>query len=238
MQALSRRELKYIISLEEKEYLLACCAKHCRLDEYGGVKGSYPVLSQYYDSPNLLFYREKLAGICSRRKLRIRCYSPSLSKSPLFMEIKERSMDRVWKIRREITPDSFSPQGIQDFDELEALAQSPLPSPLLPSGGVFFQRKAFESTNPRSGRVRVTFDSCLLGLYPCERLSNEHFHSPARWLIAPGKTILELKLRDELPSWFLQAVLDLGLERISISKYCLAVDKLSWKLTRQGECRA
>ena len=58
--------------------------------------GASSILSQYYDSPDLLFYREKLDGVARRVKLRIRTYGLQFKPgSTTFLEIKLRTNDRV-----------------------------------------------------------------------------------------------------------------------------------------------
>ena len=70
---------------------------------------------------------------------------------------------------------------------------------------------------------RMTFDEGLAGtacggLFPSE--------STSRRRVLAGYTILEVKFRFHVPKWFHRLIQSKDLRRVSISKYCAAVDSL------------
>ena len=100
----SRFELKFLVD----EY----CAKGIRdfargylePDEYANRDegNSYLIASLYLDNPDLLLYRQTMAGEKNRFKLRIRFYDDNPD-HPAFLEIKRRVTDVVRKERAKVT---------------------------------------------------------------------------------------------------------------------------------------
>ena len=60
-----RSELKFVISYQAREALLQRWRRHLTRDCHTNRDAVTPILSQYYDSPHLTFYEEKVEGIVS-----------------------------------------------------------------------------------------------------------------------------------------------------------------------------
>ena len=92
MEIAARFELKYILSLAERDALLAHFPGRVLPDMLGGPTGHYPVVSLYYDSADRKCYWEAWRGVPSRRKLRLRLYGTKDGAIPAatFLEIKHR----------------------------------------------------------------------------------------------------------------------------------------------------
>ena len=75
---LQRQEFKFYISNEEIIFLRNSLKLFMKLDENTNKdKEFYTITSLYFDSPNCDAFNEKVDGIYSREKFRIRKYSES-----------------------------------------------------------------------------------------------------------------------------------------------------------------
>jgi hypothetical protein len=92
MEIAARFELKYVLSLGERDALLARFAGRILPDTLGGPTGCYPVVSLYCDSADQRCYWDTWRGVPSRRKLRLRLYGTKDGTIPAatFLEIKHR----------------------------------------------------------------------------------------------------------------------------------------------------
>ena len=92
MEIAARFELKYILSLAERDALLAHFPGRILPDILGGPSGHYPVVSLYCDSADRKCYWDAWRGVPSRRKLRLRLYGTKDGAIPAatFVEIKHR----------------------------------------------------------------------------------------------------------------------------------------------------
>jgi hypothetical protein len=92
MEIAARLELKYILSLAERDALLAHFPGRIQPDMLGGPTGHYPVVSLYYDSADRKCYWDAWRGVPARRKLRLRLYGTKDGATPAitFVEIKHR----------------------------------------------------------------------------------------------------------------------------------------------------
>ena len=69
-----RQELKFLIHHSVRRMLLERWRRYLVRAPFTNQHAVTPVLSQYYDSPHLTFYHEKLAGIRLRNKEVIELY--------------------------------------------------------------------------------------------------------------------------------------------------------------------
>jgi hypothetical protein len=240
-----RFELKYLITETMADAIRSFLRGHMTLDEFDDPNNpqGYTVCSLYLDSPSLTLYNQTVMGIKNRFKLRIRFYDDD-STGPAFMEIKRRETDIIRKKRVMVTRDGayrvikgawpeasmlYKPTG--DLDALEQfcnLARS------INAGGcayVLYRREAYVS--PESNDLRVTFDRDLVG----------GLYHPGSQLEIPkqgkrpevGGVVLELKFTDRFPAWMHELAQLFNLQRVSVPKYVMCVDRLD--LTRQGWVR-
>jgi len=93
MEIAARFEHKFVLSLAERDALLARFADRFRPDTQGSPDGRYPVVSLYCDTPDRRCYWEAWRGVPSRRKLRLRLYGTPDGAIPAatFLEIKHRA---------------------------------------------------------------------------------------------------------------------------------------------------
>jgi hypothetical protein len=176
--------------------------RYLRIAPFTNQHAVTPILSQYYDTPELGFYRQKLDGVAVRNKLRLR------------YRIKDFHPDHL-----------HLSHWLPNCDELEPAFHILYERcRLRPTAQVYYQREAYEGLVESD--VRVTFDTNLIGLYPGEQLTSRMLRDPARLLMPDTLTILEVKATHALPNWLQEGVLAAELQAKTIPKYITAVEML------------
>jgi hypothetical protein len=227
VRSFNRYEMKYELALESAQRLTEDLLRHCDPDPHSGDAG-YDVYSLYWDSPQLGCFWEKLDGEKYRRKLRFRRYGTG---DAAFVEIKQR-LDRTVQKRRVLWPlervrrvfESGSVGSELADDERDAVAQEALflchRLRLEPKMAVRYRRRAyFAKFEPD---LRVTFDSRLQ--FDAHALDIGEPFETGRYLLAPDRSILEIKFNHRVPHWLIALVQKHNLELRRFSKYCAAVD--------------
>jgi hypothetical protein len=239
---LGRLEFKYLIDEATAGRVCRDLKPYCSLDAYGanasrGTRSSassYPVRSLYLDTPTFAFHRSKERGDPERFKLRVRGYE---GRQVLYLEIKHRSADFVYKRRIGIDSRSLTeagheigklqeetPQGRRIAEEFGQRVMSTAASPKLL---VRYDRTAYASDVDHY--ARVTFDR------------NIEFQQTEQWNLEGGHgiwsdlqrnliqeapdplVIMEIKTTASVPRWLIDVVHRHGLRRTSVSKYSLGV---------------
>ena len=227
----NRFELKFIVHAFAAERFLEEIAPLLRRDPHAGPGGFYPVLSLYYDSPDLRLFRAKVEGIKFRRKLRLRIY-PGEDLSAVtrgMVEIKQR-IDRTLQKRRFPLPLEEAerlcagegvPAGLDALDRATASEVSYMVAAvrLRPTCVVAYQRRAFVGRRHDPG-LRVTVDTNLTAR--CHALqvtlpALNHRFVPTRYCI------LEVKFNDRIPRWLASRLRAHQLDLQRVSKYCAGV---------------
>ncbi|HUT10021.1 MAG TPA: polyphosphate polymerase domain-containing protein [Thermoguttaceae bacterium] len=238
----SRFELKYLVDERRTAAIRDFLRSHLVLDEYHRPEcaNQYQISSLYLDNPGLELYKQTVHGIKNRFKLRIRFYDDDPN-GPAFLEIKRRITDVIRKERAMVTREAVlrllagrrldesclvqrngnpkSGAALQNFcnlcDEIGA------------RGCIYvsYWREAYVSAF--SDQIRVTFDFQLMGTPYVQG-------SPLTLPVAgdrpdPGGTILEIKFTDRFPGWMREMAQAFDLQRTSVPKYVLCIDKMGIK---------
>lgn len=223
----NRYEQKYLLRVDDARALIAELAEHAHPDPHSGAEG-YSIHSQYWDSPELRFFWEKLDGQKFRRKLRLRRYAQG---EEAFVEIKQRIDRTVQKRRARRSVGEL----IALFDagaidaERERTEQDPVVREALvlcreyrlaPKLAVSYRRQAwfarFESD------LRITLDTRLQ--YDVHSLDLARPFESGSWILPPELAVLELKYNQRVPLWLIALVKKHRLELVRFSKYCAAAD--------------
>lgn len=233
-----RQELKYYLPQELYSELIRLIRPYMTLDKYlkNGAK-NYLVRSLYLDTDDLKFYYEKLAGLHTRKKFRIRAYSDAGSK--VFLEIKRRYNDTVVKDRTTLDYSElhkvldrygrFHTDGKKTDYEKEVIKSYQFFVPMLqlrPTVLVAYDREAHIGVFDDS--IRLTMDRnlrCMPG-----RLADDVFYTGKDWRYVNKPCILELKFNNALPFFFKRLIQQLDLWRESISKYCLCIERINGQI--------
>ena len=225
-----RQELKFYIHHGVKAALLERWRRFLVKAPFTNEHAVTPILSQYYDSPDLLFYREKLDGVGLRDKVRLRVYDLAFrAGATAFLEIKHRHGDFLRKARYRIKP--FDPTYLDPVNwRFDGCEEEPAFRILLErfrlrlSAQVYYQREAYEGAVESD--VRVTFDTNLIGLHPGESLTSRVLHDRSRSLMPETGVILEVKATHGVPNWLREGLIAAELQQRTIPKYCTAVEVL------------
>lgn len=224
----NRFELKYVVHAFAAERLLSEIRPRLVADPHAGPEGFYPVVSLYYDSPDLRLFRSKVEGIKFRRKLRVRVY-PGDDLSAVtrgVVEVKQR-IDRTLQKRRLPLPLEEAerlcagegvPAGLDALDEAAASEVTYIASSLRlrPTCVIAYERRALVGGRHEPG-LRVTVDSNLTAR--CHALQ-VNLPAPNRRFLPLRFCIVEVKFNDRIPRWLASRLrahqFDLG----RVSKYC------------------
>ncbi len=233
VQDFERYEFKYLLSETQANQLNQEIRQFMQYDGFndGDNDEQYYVRSLYFDTPYFNKYYEKIDGVKSRIKYRLRTYSSSPdSKVPIFLEEKGRDNNRVSKQRTQISFEDLSRlSSIDSMLDLKAIHPknpvinnfmlSQIKKRELPVVNISYFRRAYVSDFDMN--FRVTFDRNVKAA-PAQGLFSTHDKS--FYSCVAGYTILEVKFSRRIPFWFLKLIQSYQLKRLSISKYCLGID--------------
>ena len=110
IQEFARYEFKYIITNDISNQIESEVKNFMQYDGYASKEknNSYYVRSQYYDNDLSTHFYEKVDGMKDRYKYRIRTYGPNhRNDNPIFLEKKERKLERTFKQRYQIDYDNL-----------------------------------------------------------------------------------------------------------------------------------
>ena len=98
----SRFEFKYLLNANRRAALESDLQHFLQYDPFVALRENhqYPVRSLYFDDPSYSAFHDKIDGLLSRSKFRVRTYSGSIDDdAPVFLEIKGRTNNLVFKHR-------------------------------------------------------------------------------------------------------------------------------------------
>ena len=225
-----RSEHKFLIHHSTRTQFLERWGHRIIPDPTSTHNGVSPVLSLYYDTPDLTFYHDKLDGFGLRQKVRLRTYGHRFQPGQVtYLEIKQRSNDRIRKLRWRIADydPSFLNPASWDLDVNDQTGPFGIllhRHRLRPTAQVWYQREAFISVCEPD--LRITFDSCVTAMFPGEQLHHSLSTYHRRTILPDSHVILEFKYTHGLPSWLTTAAIVAELQERPIPKYILAVDSL------------
>lgn len=234
-----RYELKFPTDAFAKERFLES-ASHGLVPDPHGENATYRVTSQYFDTADLVAYREKLDGERNRVKFRLRFYSIDWTDRPqvrgAFMEIKHRIDNCVFKERVALTDqgaeailadsskllcleDHIKPTEREKRSTITAIVRAASATGFAAVHVISYLREAWMGRE--NERLRVTFDSC------CEVYHPADFHhigqSGGRMILAPSRYITELKFDTAIPRWIRDVVALHGFRVQRFSKYAAGI---------------
>ena len=230
-----RHEIKYIVP---KAYLSALKQmispfvipdKHVR----NNPDYTYTVRSIYFDTPDLLFYREKMEGVPYRLKLRIRGYNKETETAPVFLEIKRKHKVPMTKnrapfpfsvVKEILNGTQHNPATVffkkeSSHEDYIRFAYQLNKGNLAPTVLVVYDREPYEARADHS--IRITFDKNLRSA-PLPK-SRELYSDDLKALMT-DHFILEVKYNKEYPEWMQLIANAFGLKQVAASKYCMSMD--------------
>lgn len=223
-----RHELKFIINEGTRLVLLSRLAPLTYPDPHGEA-GGYRVTSLYFDDIYGSGYLDKINGLETRRKFRVRAYG--LDPSRITLEAKHKDGEFVSKLSDRLTREqyeallhgdcSFMKDHEGDENALGEFYRSDRLTALRPRVIVDYRREALVYP---FGNVRITFDKKLSTCYnSLDMFDEKTFYSP----IYQNEIILEVKFDDYLPDSVSAALQGLNAPRMAVSKYIICCDRMT-----------
>ncbi|MBQ6476764.1 MAG: polyphosphate polymerase domain-containing protein [Clostridia bacterium] len=217
-----RYELKYMLTPAQKEELLRISRPYMKEDAYGQTT----IRNLYYDTPNYRLIRRSLEKPEYKEKLRMRSYRTAQNREPVFLELKKKYGDKVYKRRTQIVQQ----EALDRIREKQTLGSSQVEKEidyfvsfyedLQPRTCIFYDRTAYESVG--GGPFRFTLDENIR--YRTDRFSLAEEPSGER-ILRPDACLLEVKTADAVPVWLSRFFTENGIYRTSFSKYGAAFEK-------------
>lgn len=226
-----RYELKYILTMEQKEKVLKAMEPYMALDEYGRTT----IRNIYFDTDNYRLIRRSIEKPTYKEKLRVRSYKQAKPESKVFVELKKKYDSVVYK-RRLSLPQMQAMQWVcgekagksdtQIAEEINYFLE--YYQNLHPVVFLSYEREAYFSKNKSD--FRVTFDDHIL----CreEELSLEAQIGGIS-LLEEGKVLMEIKTAGGIPLWMAQVLSEEQIYKTSYSKYGTAYQKIIFPRQRE-----
>ena len=212
-----RYELKYLITAEQKRTILEAMKPHMTLDKYGRTT----IRNIYYDTDSYLLIRRSIDKPIYKEKLRIRSYGKANSNSAVFVELKRKYNNIVYK-RRLSLPEAEATDWItggrhyldhtQIANEIDYFIG--LYGSLHPTVFLSYNREAYYAND--STDYRITFDDNILCRQDDLSLNSETYGTP---ILSEGKVLMEIKCSGGIPVWMTGVLSKEKIYKTSFSKY-------------------
>lgn len=238
-----RKEIKYLLSSEERNALLPILEAHMEPDAFAHNS----ISNLYYDTPDFRMVRRSLEKPMYKEKLRLRSYGTPENTSTVFSEIKKKAMGIVYKRRislpyqeavsflsgqqiastdtcsgttRQIAStdmcDGTTRQILHELDWMLASYEN-----LSPRVFLSYERDSYKGISDPS--LRLTLDQDIL--FRTDRLDlREGAFGEA--ILLPDQTLMEVKISNAAPLWLAQALSEIGIFPVSFSKYGRAYERI------------
>ncbi len=219
-----RYEIKYILSLAQKEAVLDAMTPFMKRDNYGRTT----IRNIYLDTDNFRLIRRSVEKPIYKEKLRLRSYSLAIADSGIFVELKKKYKSVVYK-RRLVIPEgdvmaAFKnntplPVSSQIGDEIEYFRE--YYGKLTPKVFLSYDREAYCCIDALD--LRITFDDNIM--YRTDDLS---LCSPPRGIsiLDEGLVLMEIKTSGAIPLWLSRTLSENKIFKTSFSKYGTAYAKM------------
>lgn len=211
-----RREIKYLMSCRQQELILKRMEPYMEPDAFSHSS----VRNIYYDTPDFRLIRTSMEKPVYKEKLRLRGYGRRGAGDEVFLELKKKYRDVVYK-RRIALPQN---QAAKIMSRQLALQRSQIGreigyaldyyGKLEPAVFLGYDREAY--CDRMDGNFRVTFDRNI-----CYRQQDLTLDSDlyGMYLLEKDQVLMELKAVGALPLWMVRALTEAGVPKISFSKY-------------------
>lgn len=217
-----REEKKFLINIEEFSRKSHQLEQVLIQDTHNGTHG-YMIRSLYFDTAYDMDFFDKLAGIETRKKIRLRCYDPSNDFAMLEMKQKQGSAQLKRSLRvsrddaRRLINCDYSP--LLNYPEKFALECYALMhcQCYRPKTIVQYNRKAFIA---KENKIRITFDNNIVSTESCFDLFSPQLNMNP--VLDKFDVVLEVKYNGFLLEYMKQMINSIDKSELSVSKYYLA----------------
>lgn len=212
----NRYEKKYLIPPQKYEALLQAIQPWVKEDKFG----SYTIRNLYFDSASNELIRSSIEKPIYKEKFRIRCYGQPEDETKIFLEIKKKYKGLVNK--RRITLSYSEAKAYLLGEEIRGVNQQISEEihyilshyNLKPKMYLAYDRIAFQGLEDAS--FRLTFDTGVRSRLEHLTLEDD---TDTRDLLQPGYHLMEVKVSNAIPLWFVRILSELEIRSTSFSKY-------------------
>ena len=226
-----RYELKYLLTLAQKETVLKAMEPYMTLDKYGRTT----IRNLYYDTDTYLLIRRSIEKPAYKEKLRLRSYSRVDSDTTAFVELKKKYKSIVYKRRISLpygeaiawlSREKRTEKHTQIASEIDYFLD--YYGSLHPTVFLSYEREAYFCNDDSD--FRVTFDDNILCRQHDLSLESEVYGMP---ILPEGKVLMEIKCSGGIPLWMTQVLSKEKIYKTSFSKYGTAYGMLIFPQTHK-----
>lgn len=230
-----RYEIKYLVTDAQRRSIMKEMDAYMRGDQYG----QSTICNIYYDTPDYYLIRRSLEKPSYKEKLRVRSYGTARSDSKVFVELKKKYRDVVYK-RRVSLPErdatfylsgsatgGLTGQIGKEIDYFRHFYQD-----LRPRVFLSYDREAFYAVDDDS--FRVTFDRNILWRDTDLSLTSGAYGNP---ILAEGQSLMEIKVGAAMPLWMTDILTRHRIFKTSFSKYGRAYQDILARDIRQRQAK-
>lgn len=218
-----RYEIKYLLDERQKEKILRAMEPYMAPDRFGRST----IRNIYYDTDDYRLIRKSLEKPVYKEKLRVRSYRQSRAEDSVFVELKKKYQDTVYKRRIELpegraseylTGKGKAPVRTQITDEIDYFLT--FYQTLAPRVFLSYEREAYFDRERKD--FRVTFDEKILWRETDLSLLKGVYGES---ILRQGQTLMELKTAGSIPLWMVQVLSEEKIRKTSFSKYGNAYER-------------
>ena len=210
-----RKELKYLLSVSQKENFMKEINAYIQSDEYS----QYTISNVYMDTPHYQLIRNSMDKPVYKEKMRLRSYGPVNGSNEIFIELKKKYKGIVYKRRIKMTFNEAL-----DYLNGKLLRKGQIEreidyflnfyTGIAPAMFISYDREAYQGLDDSD--LRITFDNNILWRDTDLSLSSELYGNE---ILNRDQVIMEIKCADSLPLWIVQALTKNQIYKTSFSKY-------------------
>lgn len=217
-----RHELKFLLSKMEYHNLKILLGALLSKDVHMETKQDYYIRSLYFDSIENQDYVGKMIGMPDRKKIRLRLYDVNAETVKLEIKNKENdySLKETATIRREdaLQLSMCNYQSMLQYDDAVSrkVYHTFMMNAYMPKVIVDYEREAYLLPVEN---VRLTFDKDVRAVKSSDLFTDD---LSMKAVMPTQYVILEVKYDKYLPDYVKQVLSSVYMQRMSISKYCMA----------------
>jgi hypothetical protein len=228
-----RYELKYLMTKKQQKAVLGAMLPYMKLDDFGHTT----IRNIYFDTDSYRLARRSIEKPIYKEKLRIRSYKQATKIDKVFVELKKKYDEVVYKRRESITLNDMEnwldngtsfPNKTQIGREIDYFFE--YYKTLAPKVFLSYEREAFYSID--GSDFRVTFDENILARMEELSLASDVWGEK---LIDDNMVLMEIKTSGGIPLWMTKVLTQQKIYKTSFSKYGTAYENMISKNIFAGE---
>jgi hypothetical protein len=216
--------MKYMMTKRQQKVILEAMLPYMKLDDFGHTI----IRNIYFDTDSFRLVRRSIEKPVYKEKLRIRSYKQADENDKVFVELKKKYDDVVYKRRESITlgaarqwikNNTCFPKDTQIGREIDYFFK--YYETLAPKVFLSYEREAFYSLD--GSDFRVTFDENILAREEELSLAYDVWGEE---LIDDDKVLMEIKTSGGIPLWMTRVLSEQKIYKTSFSKYGTAYQNM------------